>query len=621
MENEIKNYNPDSMLDSLILKNDKILKQELSITNILEDYPKDIFESFNINNRQVLKKIEGIELPKSTEKTEDGKDMAFVLNQCKKRFLDLMTSLVAKEVCFNDKNQEYINRFQLLVNNVFEKNIGNYIQLKNTQGCKLDKESILFLYKGGTTMKILYKKYEEQLKNDGFENFFINLIKEFERSDSDYSILINPNINEKNNGITFERVYYDINIISYKCLSLLKSYFEHYPNHFVPLNLINDDIILKKIDEMNDTLKSIKENNSECTNIHKIKKFIGINYFNNNVFLPDIDISSLNDNNFDSTFISNKEHTLENIRIKKFIELKSVDSRVSDFAMSITNNNNKYYRKLNKNVTDHIYISLNESNEYDNNGILAYFSLHRIKINFVAYYITEDNKIGFFDCPSELVDVSILKKQASGLPLFFEHVENEYKVYNYESSIDLPFSYSSYSIFGHINDLIFTLFDVSPYPWDDAKYKKRIRRLIFFVILELVINIKRKSLLKQVIVNFKTLNYYGSELDTHRVDFDKMLQLILNILNEQPEKDKLASLTFFNRIYKLTREEYLQNETNKAKKFFEGMKDLMSLIVPAELNLADYEENTDLNFLGGDSKYYIKYLKYKTKYLKLKKNL
>ena len=609
------------MLDNFVLKNEKPLQQELDIKNIIENYPKNIFEDFNKNERQVLKKIEGIELPQSNEKTEDGKDMAFVLNQCKKRFLDVMTSLVAKEVCFNDVNQEYINRFQLLVNNIFEKNIQKYIELKISEGCKLDKESILFLYKGGTTMKILYKKYEKDLKNDGFENFFVNLIREFERSDSDYSILINPNINEKQNGISFERVYYDINIISYQCLSLLRTYFELYPNHFVPLNLINDGIILKKIDEMNETLKSIKENNKECTNIHKIKQFIGINYFNNNVFLPGTDISSLDKNTLDTTFISNKEHIFDNKRVKDFIESKIVNSRVNDFAMSITTNNNKYYRKLFKDIDSQIYISLNESNEYDNNGILAYFSLHRIKINFVAYYISEDNKIGFLDCPSELVDISILKKQASGLPLFFEHVENEYKVYSYEAS-NLPFNYSSYSIFGHINDLIFTLFDVSPYPWDDAKYKKRIRRLIFFVILELVINIKKKSLLKQIIVNFKTLNYYGSQLDSDREDFDKMLKLILNILNDHPEKDKLASLTFFNRIYKLTRNEYLKNNTDKANNFFEGMKDLMDLIVPSELNIDDeYKENTELDFLGGDNKYYQKYLKYKTKYLKLKKNL
>ena len=53
-------------------------------------------------------------------------------------------------------------------------------------------------------------------------------------------------------------------------------------------------------------------------------------------------------------------------------------------------------------------------------------------------------------------------------------------------------------------------------------------------------------------------------------------------------------------------------------------QELMNLIVPAELNLFDeYEENTQLDFLGGggNSEYYIKYLKYKTKYLKLKKNL
>jgi hypothetical protein len=424
----------------------------------------------------------------------------------KKRFLDLMTSLIAKEVCFNDSNQKYINRFQLLVNSIFEKNIENYINLRNAQGTKLEKESIIFLYKGGTTMKILYKKYEKELVDDGFEKFFKNLVKEFERSDSDYSILIRPDITIEKNGISFEQIYYDINILTYECLKLIRQYFEEYPNYFVPLDLINDNIILEKINEMNNTLESIKRDNKECTNIHKIKKFIGISYLNKNVFLPGTNISSLDKNSFDDTFINNKDMMYDKERNKSFINNKYVDSRVSDFAMSITKNNNKYYRKLYKEKTNNIYVSLNESNEYNNNGILAYFSLQRIKLNFIAYYISENGKVGFFDCPSELVDVSILKKQASGLPMFFEHVKEEYKVYNYDET-ELDFNFSSYSIFGHISDLIFTLFDVSKYPWDDAKYKKRIRRLIFFVILELVINIKRKSLLKQLVVNFKTLAY------------------------------------------------------------------------------------------------------------------
>ena len=52
------------------------------------------------------------------------------------------------------------------------------------------------------------------------------------------------------------------------------------------------------------------------------------------------------------------------------------------------------------------------------------------------------------------------------------------------------------------------------------------------------------------------------------------------------------------------------------------MKELLDFIVPSELKLEDYVENTDLTFLGGGGdKYYIKYLKYKTKYLKLRKNL
>jgi hypothetical protein len=601
----------DILMLNLILKKDLMPHFNFDIKNILNNSDKDVFGNYTSANRNILIKSDGFALPSVNEQEQKQN---FGLMMCKKRFLDLMTSMVAKEVCFSDKNQTYIAKFQLLVNTVYNVNIQNYINYLREEGAKIKDDDILFLYKGGTTMKIVYEKYKSLLAEKGMSEFFNDLPKEFERSDSDYTILINPKINEYDNKILFEKIYYDVNIISYHCLNILRNYFNFFPDFFVPLNLLNDDIILNKLAEMNTVLAKMKTDNLECTNVANIKKFIGITYFNKHVFSDTTDLPNI----LDKTFISN-EDIANAPRYKDFLQNKRTNSTVSDFLMSLTNDNSKYYKKLNPEKKDNIYLSLNESNEYNNNGILAYFSLHRLKINFVAYYISNDDKIGFFDCPSELIDVSILKKQSSGLPIFFNHADREYKDYDYTNP-KLNFKFKSYSIYGHINDLIFTLFDVSTYPWDDAKYKKRIRRLIFFIVMEIVINVKDQIEMKNLLILFRSLIVYGTNIEENKDVIKKLIMTILNKIStiQIKEKVNMASVTFFERLLKLVNPLYLKDNKEKFNKFMTDVKGLTNLLDIDKLpNLSELTENNLIDMLGGD-KYYLKYLKYKAKYLKLK---
>lgn len=553
-------------------------------------------------------------MPKG-ELTEDERDLGFVLMQCKKNFPDLMTSMVSEEVCFNDENQTFIYKFQFMVNKIFMQNITNYINYVNKKyNAKLTDTDIVFLYKGGTTMKIIYNKYKNLLEGNNLGHFFTSLADDFKRSDSDYSILINPSIKEETHNISFEKIYYDINIISYHCLFEIRKFFKAFPNFFVPFNLINDNVILKKIDDFNNKLYKVVKKNKDCTNVKNIKKFIGISYFGKEVFLPGYGLDLLDKSNVDFSFRDYLKDT-DNKLYNKFIKDKKLDTKTSDFIMSLTDSKEKYYKKINNDDLNEIFLSVNESNEYENNGIFAHFTLQRLKINFVAYYITYDDKIGFLEVPSELVDVSILKKTASGLPLFFKHISHEHQDYNIDNPV-LSFNYDSYTIFGHINDLVFTLFDVSKYPWEDAKYIKRLRRILLFVVLELLLNIKDENLCKQVLVYIKSLFLLGSKYSENIEDFNKMNKLIYNTL-EKLNLD-LASLSLFEKINRLADSNYIKGKEKQLSEMFKNLLPLTDLLDPKEIVVnTKLSEDSIISVLGGN-KYYSKYLKYKSKYLKLK---
>jgi hypothetical protein len=606
--------------DKDLLRIIEIKGLDFDLNRIFSNYnfSNEVFDEFNENNIEIIKKKDGIILP------DDPDEKQLELTQCNKRFLDLMTNLVAKEVCFSDTNQSFVAKFQFLVNKIFEDNIKNYINLKRMKGAKLSDVDILFLYKGGTTMKIIYQKYKELLKGELLDEFFEKFSGSFDRSDSDYSLYINPHINQKDNGITFEKIYYEINIICYNSLDTLRNFFNEFPNVFVPLNLITDNVLVEKINEMNTVLADIKKNSPKCTNVHNIKEFIGVSFLGRNVFTRQIG-QTLSDDNIDLSFASTKD-LLRTDKYRQFISNGYIPTKKNDFLMTlVTKEKKRYYRNFPGSEKNDIYLSINESNEYENNNVFAYFSLQRLKINFVAYYISMDNKIGFFDCPSELIDVSILKKKASGGELFYSHIDREFLTYTYKSK-DISFDFKSYSIFGHINDLVFILFKVVSYPWQDNKYLKRIRRLMFFVLLELFIYVKDQYYLNTILSTFESL----TENPNTSIGVENVKNL--RLLTQSIPNVHLASNTFFENLGNVVLKKikvpgFDQKKYNETfaemnsimKSFMDKFRNKISSHfsmekkgIVAELPLPEtLREDSTVTFLGGF--YSSKYLKYKTK--------
>ena len=190
----------------------------------------------------------------------------------KKKLLDFMTDLISKEVVFNDKNQREIFNFQYLVNNFFNFKIEEYIQnfrSPTNSMFRLQPNSIFFMYKGGTTMQIIYQKYKTLLQS----KFIDDNQDYFKRSDSDYAIVINKEI-IKDEKLYFI-LYYEMNILCYNILQRIKDFLNDktYINDIIPLDNVNPDALLKILCDANKILS-----NKKLTYFANVDKFIGITF-------------------------------------------------------------------------------------------------------------------------------------------------------------------------------------------------------------------------------------------------------------------------------------------------------------------------------------------------------
>jgi hypothetical protein len=163
-------------------------------------------------------------------------------------------------------------------------------------------------------------------------------------------------------------------------------------------------------------------------------------------------------------------------------------------------------------ILSNFYVSANESVHFEGeNGAIVGFMLSRIKYNFIIYYKSTDGKYGFFNAPSEIVDLSMSKQFSYDLLASFKNdgVKKKLNTYKYiylaRTPNELDVVFHGLSIYGFINDLMKMLFIEVEYPWKADKSKKRIYRLIFFIILDLMTR-NEMHLISDIIKCLNTVN-------------------------------------------------------------------------------------------------------------------
>jgi len=584
-------------------------------------------------------------------------------------FRNKMTDFINNEFFNTDKLlYNFIKNFMELMN----KTLDEYIQKKTPK--LIDKYSlqssftlvgnVIFILKGGNTLKAIMEKYIS--KQAGIVGEYIHEIygKYFKRSDLDFQLIIYPfftyddNLNKK----IYNEIVEDLKILSCYVLNRFRnSFFSKLSDTFgyYKCNTNTKHKLLKKLlEDLNngDFFKKIQGQDQKDKFIEKYgeenkhylnMKFTNINFdeVNSNYDIMNNFLSIKNDssktllneeilniiNNQLSNELINSRRDLfievdKEVRVKKMIELiySNIDKEIQNKLFNNKDNRSEFYISLMENL---VFGTVHKAKGPKKTS----FGLARLKVNFLVNLETTDNKYGIINIPSELIDISIAYYDDHKIKSGFagrKQIKDLYTKYDFSNSNVEKFSFWSYNISSFIHDLHVILFDDVSLPWNDKKYEKRLYRILFFSIIQILsknnvdinefindLNVIKNTPL-DTIINQKTffddfLKKYG-ENNFGFIHLFEEHKNMYDVINEDPT-NKSYNDNECNKYYKIVFEniDYLNNILLKLEEF-------INLPYKGKVNVEEIEFNKLHQFAG-----YInhnKYLKYKNKYLQSKKN-
>jgi hypothetical protein len=290
---------------------------------------------------------------------------------------------------------------------------------------------------------------------------------------------------------------------------------------------------------------------------------------------------------------------------------------------------------FNSNPVMPYFISVNKTLRFTLKDKYMAFNLIRLKANSNAVMEYADKRKSVINLAGEMIDVSVLYKNTTGIHEFFENLNSNIKTYEYIGKANNSFKFKATSKEYLIHDLELILFGTVNYPWDDTKYSKRIKRLLYLYLIDMLSIGKPGSIneVKDYLFNFQNDCLIPLLFKTKENDFKSRVSLIVSRL------DKYQQVAQTNGYYiKVFFEKYKdillksEAETCELTDFIKIIKESFDAIEQAFSKIINYIEYTkgkigkdqiyEFEMWGGKSKendaYYTKYMKYKAKYMKLK---
>uniref|UniRef100_A0A6C0CGA5 Uncharacterized protein n=1 Tax=viral metagenome TaxID=1070528 RepID=A0A6C0CGA5_9ZZZZ len=381
-------------------------------------------------------------------------------------------------------------QFLALVHDVFDEALILYREQRN-----LTEHECFFMFKGGNILRVVAHEFLDELPehaNAEIRKFYEPF---FKRSDNDFSILLNPDLDD------YDAIFSEVTTLAYHLQNYIRSIF------------------------MTDLTR----------------------YFDFARYRPE----------FRQKIYSRwlpKFNAARQEGESEFIDISGASGR--DRAMRYVNQD--YGRDERKVASSDInreeqqlVITHNDALEFpDANGGKIAFNLTRTKVVFTL----RQKDGGEFPVKGELIDVSVPHKTDGVIGHFFEELEENIATYKLDMTIlgQQPLHFISGSLSYLMSDLENMLYIQSKYPWGDAKYGKRMNRLIYMYFIDIFIKVKtgpaRVTILEDVkafldgddkvrlprdlaihklVVQIRKIRRELSQSD----DFDEMVALILKNLD------------------------------------------------------------------------------------------
>lgn len=551
------------------------------------------------------------------------------LEEPEKELKSVMTELVVYEFL---STTSQICKFISTVYNTFNE----VLQLYNRRTQHSD-DDIFFIYKGGNILRFVSNKVFYMLPGKVKDDLIKYYRDSFKKSDADFSIYINPKL------VDFERVFNDLTVISYLTLNYLRNLFISNPNeYFNYYNLTEQskqELLQKYLNKLNNTeviknqilkgtyyslglpnVRYVAEKNVQSGTSILPMENQDVGYYPNKKYNPKFDFEMVFDKKANILYSGDPNdpdklsrtviHALRPLHLEQFS-----DSKMENMA--------KKQLEIYGNISQSEFmVSINRTTTFLAAGGLVSFNLLRTKVSFNAEKII-DNQSFLDKIDGELIDISITNRGDYSVDSFFEK-RNEY-IAEYtleEDGCTVPFR--AYSIDYLIHDLENILFVQFAYPWNDVKYAKRLKRLLFMYYLSLFTNIFTTNNERMIYLQELMKNVLLPAKEYPTVNRETIISGI-NIFSDKFHKyDHVLNIkNMIQRISDLIMDDRLDLE--KFHEFINSIIDNIDVLYKSLVDFNEYlstsgtieEEKIYEGQLGG--KYYrYKMRKYKNKFHKLK---
>ena len=455
----------------------------------------------------------------------------------------------------------------------------------------IDDNDIFFAYKGGNILRYVVYELMHEIGgkvSDDIEMYYKDV---FKKSDADFSIYINPTLQN------YDIIFNDMNMLAYLLQDRIRDEFMgNLPKYFYFHKLDNtlkQQILQQYLEKLNNTA-TIKN------------KLYGYDGIFTALVLDDVTAAI---DNSKITYVRDPDFEM-NFRPRdlRIIDKTTLKSSPGMTSMRITSNQTLEFVKTNNNVK---------------------FSLVRTKIVFNAYFTnSRNNSTNLAMLGGELIDVSIPHKNDSNIGHYFQHLNNNVATYNIKSSVN-SLSFKAPSLSYLIEDIEKILFVYQEYPWEDTKYAKRLRRVLFMYFCALLVNPKLDYNFKIKYLQYIKNNIFEkltNMISSNDLNFSEVEISIGNFLdNCDPNRPDLFPFSvLLDHLKKLLKKQY---DMQKFQEYCVTIYDNIILLISLFDGMMQRCNNTGLkaetifeghNLWGGNKSDKIKYYKYKAKYLKSK---
>ena len=577
---------------------------------------------------------------------------------------DTMTNLVTTQFLRHNAANK---RFLTVVINIFNTAVDLYKRLyERKYGTRLEEKDLIFMYKGGNVLRVIYHTYLNEQPRIVTELVQKTFSDYFKKSDADFQIYIGPDIAH------YDKVYEDIQLISYLLLVRIRHIYTINPYLTLNFDKLKDefqkDILTKIVNDVNDLhmlqpgytlggkpgdyagakLINLVYGDLETGKIPEGAELVDDTRLRANFETymkepgskrPDIAIVKHPHKNYTAIY---KLMYLNRLRSAAGLDL--IDKEIQEGLYGDADR-------------DMHYISWNNSIDIMKRGTFKLkFALVRMKINMKGFFQFPNGKIGCLNMGGEFIDVSIPHREATETGPFYAHYNDYVQKLKISISSDnskiypgMYVTYDSYTLRYFIKDLHKMLYDEPLYPWHAHKYEKRLYRTGVLSMLDTLYVIMGQD------PTIASGLSYSQKLDIYRDDITKYKDMLEGIKEDRPRHrdpafissefkyknaDGSISYQYHNayqscRINELITDGAFSNPDNvdKMNEYLDSLIEVQNTILNVirakkkyiedgnldESTLKSYRSIIQAEQHGGSDPYYKKYLKYKTKYMKIKK--